>query len=304
MSADVNSIPLWVYSVPLRTGSERRKGAHSSRPTPAPGAQVVVGAATSGPTPGSFTKASHAPTGSLHARPVASGVGNEATHPVEHHRGAHHEEDPHHRRSPGRGRPAGSRHGRRPGLRRHHDRRRPRPPPRPTPSSPPRSPSPARRSAWPATSTPRWRPSTTGPDPSAPSRGARTGTSTRSGPSWTSTTSPTRLPARPRERMPSRPSRTSTTPGSTDGKVSLDAAYQVGVELEKRDIADLEASIADDLPADVDAVLGRLLAGSRNHLAAYERAVDGDLGTGTAPVAGGATPTPPRTEPHATAPPG
>ena len=66
-----------------------------------------------------------------------------------------------------------------------------------------------------------------------------------------------------------------------DGKASLDAAYQVGVELEKRDIADLEASIADDLPADVDAVLGRLLAGSRNHLAAYERAVDGDLGTGT-----------------------
>ena len=66
-----------------------------------------------------------------------------------------------------------------------------------------------------------------------------------------------------------------------DGKASLDAAYQVGVELEKRDIADLEESIADDLPADVDAVLGRLLAGSRNHLAAYERAVDGDLGTGT-----------------------
>ena len=66
-----------------------------------------------------------------------------------------------------------------------------------------------------------------------------------------------------------------------DGKASLDAAYQVGVELEKRDIADLEKTIADDLPADVDAVLGRLLNGSRNHLAAYERAVDGDLGTGT-----------------------
>lgn len=77
-----------------------------------------------------------------------------------------------------------------------------------------------------------------------------------------------------------------------DGKVSLDAAYQVGVELEKRDIADLEASIADDLPADVDAVLARLLAGSRNHLAAYERAVDGDLGTGTGGRWGGTDATP------------
>jgi hypothetical protein len=72
-----------------------------------------------------------------------------------------------------------------------------------------------------------------------------------------------------------------------DGKASLDAAYQVGVELEKRDIADLEKSIAEDLPADVDTVLGRLLAGSRNHLAAYERAVAGDLGTGTGTGTGG-----------------
>ncbi|QIM20133.1 DUF2202 domain-containing protein [Phycicoccus sp. HDW14] len=66
-----------------------------------------------------------------------------------------------------------------------------------------------------------------------------------------------------------------------EGRSSLADAYRVGVELEQRDIADLEKSIAADLPADVDAVLGRLLDGSRNHLAAFERAVSGDLGTGT-----------------------
>ena len=66
-----------------------------------------------------------------------------------------------------------------------------------------------------------------------------------------------------------------------EGKTSLEDAYRVGVELEQRDIADLNKSIAADLPADVDAVLGHLLKGSQNHLAAYQRAVDGDLGTGT-----------------------
>lgn len=66
-----------------------------------------------------------------------------------------------------------------------------------------------------------------------------------------------------------------------EGSASLEAAYRVGVELEQRDIADLEQSIAADLPADVDTVLGQLLKGSQNHLAAYQRAVDGDLGTGT-----------------------
>jgi hypothetical protein len=55
----------------------------------------------------------------------------------------------------------------------------------------------------------------------------------------------------------------------------------VGVALEQRDIADLTKSIAGDLPADVDTVLGQLLKGSQNHLAAYQRAVAGDLGTAT-----------------------
>jgi hypothetical protein len=66
-----------------------------------------------------------------------------------------------------------------------------------------------------------------------------------------------------------------------EGKTSLASASRVGVELEQRDIADLNKSIAADLPADVDTVLGQLLKGSQNHLAAYQRAVDGDLGTGT-----------------------
>ena len=65
-----------------------------------------------------------------------------------------------------------------------------------------------------------------------------------------------------------------------EGRTSLEAAYRVGVELEQRDIADLNKSIAADLPADVDTVLGQLLKGSQNHLAAYQRAVAGDLGTG------------------------
>jgi hypothetical protein len=65
-----------------------------------------------------------------------------------------------------------------------------------------------------------------------------------------------------------------------DAQASLDAAYQVGIELEQRDIADLEDMIAADYPDDVDGVLSRLLQGSRNHLSAYQRAADGTLGAG------------------------
>jgi len=65
-----------------------------------------------------------------------------------------------------------------------------------------------------------------------------------------------------------------------DAQASLDAAYQAGIELEQRDIADLEDMIAADYPSDVDAVLSNLLKGSQNHLAAYQRAADGTLGTG------------------------
>lgn len=59
------------------------------------------------------------------------------------------------------------------------------------------------------------------------------------------------------------------------GSTSLNAAYQVGIELEKRDIADLEKTIAATSETDVRTVLGALLAGSRNHLRAYENAAAG-----------------------------
>jgi len=71
-----------------------------------------------------------------------------------------------------------------------------------------------------------------------------------------------------------------------EGKKSVAAAYQVGVEVEQRDIADLNKSIAAALPEDVDAVLGQLLKGSQNHLTAYQRAVAGDLGTGSGMMRG------------------
>lgn len=64
------------------------------------------------------------------------------------------------------------------------------------------------------------------------------------------------------------------------GSASLQAAYTVGVALEQRDIADLGKGIAAALPTDIDTVFGQLLRGSQNHLAAYQRAVAGDLGTG------------------------
>ena len=66
-----------------------------------------------------------------------------------------------------------------------------------------------------------------------------------------------------------------------EGSGSLDAAYQVGIELEERDIADLEAIIEETDQADVRAVLERLLAGSQHHLAAYTMAAEGTLPDGT-----------------------
>ncbi len=84
------------------------------------------------------------------------------------------------------------------------------------------------------------------------------------------------------------------------GKKSLDAAYDVGVALEKRDVADLKAAINTATQADVKQVYTALLNASEQHLKAFEAAADGKtLGTqdgagmmnrwgGNAP--GGATP--------------
>lgn len=59
-------------------------------------------------------------------------------------------------------------------------------------------------------------------------------------------------------------------------KASLTAAYGVGVSVEKADIADLEESLGSGgLPADVTQVLSNLLAGSRNHLAAFTALAEG-----------------------------
>ncbi len=64
------------------------------------------------------------------------------------------------------------------------------------------------------------------------------------------------------------------------GSASLEAAYQVGVDLETRDIADLEDAIAATGTDAVKVVFERLQAGSENHLTAFTNAVNGQIGTG------------------------
>ena len=61
---------------------------------------------------------------------------------------------------------------------------------------------------------------------------------------------------------------------------SLEESYTAGVEAEKNNIAMYERFLKEDLPDDVKAVLERLLANSKNHLAAFEKAAAGDLGFG------------------------
>lgn len=55
------------------------------------------------------------------------------------------------------------------------------------------------------------------------------------------------------------------------GSVSRDAAMQVGIAIEEKDISDLAATIAVEDDADVIDVYQRLLAASQKHLAAFER---------------------------------
>lgn len=55
------------------------------------------------------------------------------------------------------------------------------------------------------------------------------------------------------------------------GSVSRDAAMQVGIAIEEKDISDLAATIAVEDDADVIDVYERLLAASQKHLAAFER---------------------------------
>jgi hypothetical protein len=75
----------------------------------------------------------------------------------------------------------------------------------------------------------------------------------------------------------------------TAGGASKTAAYQAAVQLETRDIADLEKAIASTSDAQVLRVLDRLLAASKTHLAAFTQAANGTEptpGPGTGPGAG------------------
>lgn len=55
------------------------------------------------------------------------------------------------------------------------------------------------------------------------------------------------------------------------GSVDRAGAIAAGIAVEEKDIADLEAMLATDLPSDVALILERLLSGSQNHLAAFQR---------------------------------
>ncbi len=63
----------------------------------------------------------------------------------------------------------------------------------------------------------------------------------------------------------------------TQGSKSLPDAYQVGIALEERDIADLQATLGTTQQDDVKQVLERLLSGSQNHLQAFTAAANGTL---------------------------
>ena len=55
------------------------------------------------------------------------------------------------------------------------------------------------------------------------------------------------------------------------GSVDRAGAIAAGIAVEEKDIADIEAMLATELPSDVVSVLERLLSGSQNHLAAFQR---------------------------------
>ena len=64
------------------------------------------------------------------------------------------------------------------------------------------------------------------------------------------------------------------------GLVSIADAYQVGIELETQDIAELREAAESATAADVISTFERLEAGSSTHLAAFERAAHGQTGGG------------------------
>ncbi len=64
------------------------------------------------------------------------------------------------------------------------------------------------------------------------------------------------------------------------GTASVKAAAQVGVDLEQRDIADLQVARAAATQSDLQAVLDRLIAASQHHLSAFQGTVDGTVTPG------------------------
>jgi hypothetical protein len=63
---------------------------------------------------------------------------------------------------------------------------------------------------------------------------------------------------------------------SAQGLESVEAALQVGIDLEEADIADLEEALGDPSTEPVERVFSALLAGSRRHLQAFTSALEGD----------------------------
>ena len=55
------------------------------------------------------------------------------------------------------------------------------------------------------------------------------------------------------------------------GSIDRAGAIAAGIAVEEKDIADIEVMLASELPSDVASVLERLLSGSQNHLAAFQR---------------------------------
>ena len=56
-----------------------------------------------------------------------------------------------------------------------------------------------------------------------------------------------------------------------EGRAGVLEAFNVGVQIEQIDIADLEKDLQNTYPADIAAVMNYLLQASKNHLAAFTR---------------------------------
>lgn len=70
------------------------------------------------------------------------------------------------------------------------------------------------------------------------------------------------------------------------GRTSMDEAHRVGAELERQDIADLEAAKAATSDPELKDLYARLIEASHRHLAAFE-GTDGGPGGGNGPGHGG-----------------